>query len=187
MNIERAEQRLRAGDLLHKEICEDGQRWWFEGPYAQVPTEVVSRLLAFRALAERRDSLFGSPVGSQTYESRQIALMRQIESLAVLSPLRCFDEKQTQADFARALEDWNFEFKREHRLGPRSIIDFMVEDVGIELKLRGQKRSILRQVQRYCEFKEVAALLLLTGTAMGLPPTIYGKPVRVLSVGRAWL
>jgi len=59
--------------------------------------------------------------------------------------------------------------------------------VGVEVKIGGAKRAIYRQLCRYAEDEAICSLVLVTAAAMGLPPTINGKPVTVFSLGRAWL
>ena len=46
---------------------------------------------------------------------------------------------------------------------------------------------MLRQLQRYAEHDAIEALMLITATATGMPSEINGKPVRVVSLGAAWL
>lgn len=98
-------------------------------------------------------------------------------------PMR--DEKATQARIAELLAD--LDARREVRLSDGDIIDLMVGGVGVEVKLRGSRVEILRQLERYAGHAAVRELLLVTGTAMRLPPAIGGKPVRGLSLGAAWL
>lgn len=97
------------------------------------------------------------------------------------------DEKTLQAAFAAALERADLPFEREVALGGGDIIDFLIEDLGIELKLSGQRRQIWRQCSRYCAHARIGTLLLCSSAAMGLPDVIHGKRVHVASLGRGWL
>lgn len=76
---------------------------------------------------------------------------------------------------------------KEHTLDKKSRIDFMVEGVGIEVKIKGSSLGILKQCERYCEFEEVKALILVTNRSMGFPKTLNGKPCYVFALGRSWL
>lgn len=78
---------------------------------------------------------------------------------------------------------------REYRLSPRDRVDFFDEAKGcaIEVKLKANRRSILRQLTRYAEHDAVKTIVLVSGTAMALPPAIDGVPLYFVSVGRAWL
>lgn len=96
-------------------------------------------------------------------------------------------EKQLQEHVAAALAEDGIAANREERLGGGDIIDFLVDGIGIEIKIKGQRRAILAQCERYCEHESIAALILLTAAAMGFPAEINGKTCTVISLGRAWL
>jgi hypothetical protein len=97
------------------------------------------------------------------------------------------DEKKTQQQIAEQLTLASVVHRREVRLSDGDIIDFMVSNTGIEVKLKGQKMEIYRQIERYCQHDEVTSLVLATNVAMGVPPSINGKPIYVVNLGRAWL
>lgn len=70
--------RLRRGHALHMELREGERVWWFDGPYASVPDDVVARMMTDRgraiALVEAGDSLFGTLGSSQTWlAARRVA------------------------------------------------------------------------------------------------------------------
>lgn len=99
--------------------------------------------------------------------------------------LRVSTEVALQGDIALALD--GIPFEREVRLSPSDRPDFMCGDVAIEAKVKYPKRSIYRQLERYAAHERVAAIVLVTGTAMGMPAAINGKPIYVVSIGRAFL
>lgn len=93
-----------------------------------------------------------------------------------------------QLSIASALESAGVEFEREARLTPLDRIDFLVAGgIGIEAKVRYPRRPIYRQLQRYAESDQIAALILITATALGLPPSLNGKPLFYVSIGRTAL
>lgn len=96
-------------------------------------------------------------------------------------------EKLCQEEIARVLEGASVPFAREHRLAKGSIIDFLVEKVGIEVKLGGSKRQLWRQCQRYCRFDAISELVVATNVPIGLPSEINGKPTYLLPLSRAWM
>jgi len=97
-------------------------------------------------------------------------------------------EAALQVAIERALIDIGVPFEREARLGPGERVDFMVNGgIALEAKAKYPKRAIYRQLERYARHEDVDALLLITGTAMGLPAAILGKPVFYVSLGRAAL
>lgn len=99
------------------------------------------------------------------------------------APLRRSSEAVLQIDIAEALAGGGFVADREASLGPGDRPDFICGQVVIEAKVRYPKRAIYRQLERYAAYDHVAALILVTGTAMGLPAEIKGKPVHVVSLG----
>ncbi|MEN5084281.1 hypothetical protein ABE438_17510 [Bosea sp. TWI1241] len=125
----------------------------------------------------------GGGAGMLIARARARAIVRLIESLRL--PLS--DEKALQAALEPHLLKHCGLALRENNLGDGDIIDFLVDGVGVEIKIKGQRRAIFRQCQRYCAHDSIQALVLATNAAMGLPTTIAGKPVFVASLGRGWL
>ncbi len=116
--------------------------------------------------------------------------MSELQKIVHLMSSRRFslsDEKRLQAEMEELFTAAAFSFKREHRLDSRSIIDFMFGDVGVEVKIKGSRLNIYRQLERYAEFEAVRCLLLVTNVPMGLPELINGKPAHVINLARAWL
>lgn len=96
-------------------------------------------------------------------------------------------EKALQAAIEAHLTASGVEFEREVTLAPGDIVDFMVGRIAVEVKIKGQRRAIFRQCERYAAHDRVAGILLVTNVAMGFPPELLGKPTAVLNLGRAWL
>jgi hypothetical protein len=99
-----------------------------------------------------------------------------------------------EKDLQREIFDSILEFmdpgytKREYPLDDGSIIDIFVwPDIGIEIKLKGSKREIYRQIKRYCECPDIKNIILITNLSIGLPPEINGKGCWVMKPGKAWL
>ena len=98
------------------------------------------------------------------------------------------DEKLLQPliaiEFVRAgLSD----IAREVHLGKRDIVDFLIGDVAVEVKVKGDRRAIYRQLERYCGYEAVGAIVLATNVPMNLPELIEGKPASIAALGRGWL
>lgn len=101
---------------------------------------------------------------------------------------RVSTEAALQADIEARLTELRCTAWREWRLGPGDRVDFFVEGgVAIEAKARCSKRQIFRQLERYALHVPVTALILVTGTAMGLPAVINGKPAFYVGLGRSAL
>lgn len=112
---------------------------------------------------------------------------REIVAFIEARRLSLTSEKRAQQDLESELVRAGIEHRREVRLSRHDIIDFMIGAVGIEMKIKGQRREIYAQCARYCEHSEVKALVLATNAAMGMPTEICGKPVLIARLGIAWL
>ena len=97
-------------------------------------------------------------------------------------------EAALQAEIEKLFNVAGVAFERERRLGPADRIDFLCAGgIGIEAKVRSGKRIIYRQLARYSCHEAITALILVTNTAMGLPPNLNGRPLYYVSLGRAAL
>lgn len=98
------------------------------------------------------------------------------------------NEAALQEAIGRALERAGVAFEREARISAADRIDFLATGgIGIEAKARYPRRAIYRQLERYAQQDAIASLILVTGTAIGLPAQINGKPIYHVSIGRASL
>lgn len=114
--------------------------------------------------------------------------INQIVSIIRSARLDMSNEKAAQEQLATILTIAGIEFHREFRLSPADIVDFLVDGIAVELKMRGaQKKAIFRQLQRYAKHPEVRAILLVAGISMGLPNQVEGKDAFVINLGEAWL
>lgn len=101
---------------------------------------------------------------------------------------RVGQEAWLQMDIESALKALAVDYEREARLTKTDRIDFLVAGgVGIEAKTRCAPRQIYRQLERYAESNAITSLILITGTATGLPEAVNGKPLFYISTGRAAL
>jgi hypothetical protein len=92
-------------------------------------------------------------------------------------------ESELQAGIAEVLRGASIHFDREFCLLPKDRIDFMVGDVGIEVKTAGSLAGVTRQLFRYSESPLVGSLLLVTNRIAlhsHLPVEMNHKPLRVL-------
>ncbi len=100
-------------------------------------------------------------------------------------------EKSAQQQLAEQLEAAGYQFKREVRLSPADIPDFVVNlhgfSVVIEMKAKAQRKAVYRQLERYAAHDSIHVLILFTATAMQLPERIGYKPTFVASMGAGWL
>lgn len=97
------------------------------------------------------------------------------------------NEKILQREIAEVLTKNNIVFQKEASLQGSGIIDFLIGDIGIEIKIKGNALSIYKQLERYCEREEIKEIILVTNRTMGLPNKINGKPAHIISIGKAWI
>lgn len=95
---------------------------------------------------------------------------------------RYTDEIRLHEGIAAALAAAGVAFEREVALSPLDRIDFLVGDVGVEVKVAGAASRVDRQLARYAKHDRVAALILVTDReqAAAVRNCLNGKPVLVV-------
>lgn len=97
------------------------------------------------------------------------------------------DEKNTQAAIDGVLREKFADVQREVPV-TGGIIDFMIDHViGIEIKLKGQRAAIQRQVRRYAADKRIRGIIIVTAKPVSMETQIAGVPIMEISLGSAWL
>lgn len=115
-------------------------------------------------------------------------LQARIVALIENTRINVSTEASAHAAISAALTTGNIDHTCEVRLTDKERIDIMAGTVGIEIKVKGSRNDIYRQLQRYAALPEVDALILVT--AMGFPRTlntIDTVPFAVASLSRGWL
>lgn len=97
------------------------------------------------------------------------------------------NEKALQLEIENVLKENNISYLREHRLSKEDIPDFMINDLCIEVKIKGSKKSIFKQIERYSKYNEVTQIILITNKSLGMPLCINNKATSLINLGRAWL
>ncbi len=101
----------------------------------------------------------------------------------------CSDEYGYQDQLESWLKTTREFFLREVVLSKTDRVDFLVDGIAVELKVKCPANEILRQLARYAQHDEVREILLISVTRaalQNLPPTLNGKPVRGLHIGSAF-
>lgn len=77
------------------------------------------------------------------------------------------------------------ESQREVRLNARDRIDFLIDGVGIEVKIAGARALVIEQLHRYAHCPEVESLILVTNRCRhcAIEATMNGKSVELLLMG----
>ena len=97
-------------------------------------------------------------------------------------------EEELQEGLAIALKHSGVDCAREVVLTPRDRIDFLVGNVGIEVKIKGGISGLTEQLFRYTALPQIAALVVVVGknTLGNLPRKLNGKPIQIVRVSRAF-
>ena len=113
-----------------------------------------------------------------------LRVRRGIES--VRAPLTR-SEYELHALVAEALRREGLTFEHEVPIAPRCRIDFLVGNVGIEIKRGKPDPARLRnQCARYLAGERLRALILVVDTRARLPERINGKQLTVIGLNRLW-
>ena len=88
---------------------------------------------------------------------------------------------------AKRLEEADLPFVHEARLGPGCRIDYLVGEIGIEIKKgRPDASAVKKQLMRYAACEGISALVVLSQRTVALPKTVLGKPVHVIILNQLW-
>lgn len=117
--------------------------------------------------------------------------MTSIEALVSIiraSRVDLSTEKRAQADLESVLQQAGVTYEREVRLSPQDIVDFLIDGIAVELKIKSaNKKDVYRQLCRYATHERVKCILLASNLSMGLPEQISGKDVYFVRLGEGWL
>ena len=110
-----------------------------------------------------------------------------LEALRAMRPPFVLYEADIHAMVGECLAQNGLPFTHEARLGGGCRIDYLVGDVGVEIKKGKPNATLLcRQLNRYAMCDQVAALVVVTWQSVALPVSLCGKPVRALVLGQLW-
>ncbi len=115
------------------------------------------------------------------------SLITVIKGLLLSRKFELHNEKVLQQQMMDVLSPVFPKIQREHSLDEKNVIDFMLAGVGIEVKIKGGRKDIYRQCERYCAFDQVKVFVLVTNRSIGFPQSLKGKPCYVINLGMAWL
>jgi hypothetical protein len=114
--------------------------------------------------------------------------IEEIVAVLVASRFAAAPEVELQNAIALALGEAGIAFEREVVLGPGDRIDFLVGDVGIEVKVDGSLSDVTRCLHRYLGSERVSAVVLATTRFRhrAVPREMQGKVIAFVHVG-AWM
>lgn len=126
------------------------------------------------------------------YNHKEICFNMPHELIKTLTSQRFVNldnEKRLQEEIEFFLNMKRFDFKREHRVGVADIFDFFFPAAGIvlEIKLKGGKKDIYRQLERYSGLDCCQTIVLFTNVTMAFHEMLNNKPVYIIKPSRQWL
>lgn len=116
-----------------------------------------------------------------------VFLAKRIAHICQSTRINVSTEQAAHNALVDALTRAGMTVAREVWLNPTDRIDIMVEGVGIEVKIKGGRRAIYRQLQRYAACDQVSALVLATAAAWPPKSAVDGKPFFHASLVQGWL
>lgn len=110
-----------------------------------------------------------------------------LEALRAMRPPFALYEADLHRMIGAQLAACGFSFRHEAFLAPGCRIDYLVGDVGLEIK-KGKPRAALveQQLRRYAQSEGVASLIVVSWQSVRLPRSIAGKPVYGLALSQLW-
>lgn len=110
-----------------------------------------------------------------------------LEALRAMRPPFALYEADLHALVGECLRARGLACAHEARIGKGCRIDYLVGDVGVEIK-KGKpvKAQLMRQLARYAACEEIGMLIVISWKTVALPESIAGKPVRLLSLAKLW-
>jgi len=115
-------------------------------------------------------------------------IARRIVAACERSRINVSTEDSAHLSLSKALRAQGMVVEDEVRLSPKDRIDLLIGTVGVEVKIKGQRRDIYHQLQRYAASDRIEALVLVTSAPW--PATIReigGKPFFNASLSVGWL
>ena len=113
-----------------------------------------------------------------------------ISAIGTLRVGKIIEEYDLQNKIAEAFDIGGIGYKKEFRLGTGNRVDFITCD-GIAIEVKKGKPNRYRveyQINRYAEFEEVKAIIIVVETSLRFPITrsYNGKPCFVIGLQKLW-
>ncbi|HML37016.1 MAG TPA: hypothetical protein PKA19_06320 [Bacillota bacterium] len=111
-------------------------------------------------------------------------------ALETLRVGKIIEEYDLQDKIAKAFDVAGIEYQKEYRLGTGSRVDFLTAyGIAVEVKKGKPNRASLEtQINRYAEFEEVQAIIIVVETSLKFPikQSWNGKPCSVIGLQKLW-
>ena len=110
-----------------------------------------------------------------------------LEALRAMRPPFALYEADLHRMIGERLTECGLVFQHEATLERGCRIDYLIGDVGIEVKKGKPRPSQLKaQLQRYALSERIQTLVVVSWRSVALPDHVAGKPVYPLSLSQLW-
>jgi len=108
----------------------------------------------------------------------------ELSDLLSIQRFNFCSELELQDGIESVIRNAGLEYEREFKIGPGSRIDFLVGDVGVEVKIGGSLQAATRQLHRYAQSEAIGSLILVSSRLFHsyFPETLNGKQLRVVNL-----
>jgi hypothetical protein len=98
------------------------------------------------------------------------------------------DESELHLGIGKALAEAGINFEPEYGLGDAGRIDFFIDGLGVEVKIKESRNSVMRQLMRYAKHDKITSLILVTtrNQLRAMPIALNGKEITVVYIGGAF-
>lgn len=110
----------------------------------------------------------------------------EVVTSALRARYRFIHEKELQRGIGIQLARAKITYAPEVRLSDDDRIDFLIGDLGVEVKIKGSQKDVIEQLLRYAQHERIGSLLLVTTRLQHLvdfPATLHDKPCASLYIG----
>lgn len=110
-----------------------------------------------------------------------------LEALKAMRPPFALYEADLHRLIGERLTACGIAYEHEARLGCGSRIDYLVGDVGVEVKKgKPSAATLTAQLKRYAQNERIRALVVVSWQSVALPACVCGKPVYPLALSQLW-
>lgn len=117
-------------------------------------------------------------------------IVKVLSAINTLRVGKIIEEYDLQDKIAKAFDSAGIEYQKEYRLGAGNRVDFLTGDgIAIEVKKgKPNRERLVYQINRYAEFEEVKAIIIVVETSIRFPisRTYNGKPCFVIGLQKLW-
>lgn len=110
-----------------------------------------------------------------------------LEALKAMRPPFALYEADLHRLIAERLTECGICFEHEAQLGQGCRIDYLVGDVGVEVK-KGKPitKHLTAQLMRYARSERIQALVVVSWQSVTVPASLCDKPVYPLALSQLW-